>query len=252
MTNNNKNIKSFEQFLNEDYFGIGAQQYGQGLGAGFGYSEISGVGAGINQPKDPELSFDAQDTFKNNLKDQINRFVNISKSIFNYGNYNYGYDFISEIEDLYIVKMYSNNNGLLDIYIRFTLEEEIFYGKFENWGGINKPTFTSKVLFLPVIYGYKDNALRLFGLIEETLNDWFRPKDGCFYRALKEVTVYTRVGTQFTIPLGGKIEIDNITLSNNKPVIYLKYSDNNYTLSGIDYYFFNWWFKKEEEKEFYL
>ena len=116
---NKKNIKRFEEFLNED-FGIGSQQYGMNLSAGFGYSEISGNGQGITQPKDPELSFDSQDSFKNNLKDQINRFVNIGRSIFNYGNYNYGYDFISEIEDLYIAKMFTNNNGLLDIYIRFT------------------------------------------------------------------------------------------------------------------------------------
>ena len=67
---NKKNIKRFEEFLNED-FGIGSQQYGMNLSAGFGYSEISGNGQGITQPKDPELSFDSQDSFKNNLKDNI-------------------------------------------------------------------------------------------------------------------------------------------------------------------------------------
>ena len=148
--------------------------------------------------------------------------------------------------------MFTNNNGLLDIYIRFTLEEEIFYGKFANWGGINKPTFTSKVMFLPIINGYKDNGIRLFGLLEETLNEWFKPKDDTFYRALKEVSVYSFLGTQFTIPLGGKIEIENVIISDTKPIIYINYSDNIYTLSGLEYYFFNWWFKEEQKNEYYL
>lgn len=246
-----KNIKKFNQFINED-FGIGAQQYGLNLSAGFGYSDLSQFGSGSEQPHDPDLSFDEYDRHKNNLKDQINRFVQIGKNVFNNGVYNYGYDFISEIEDLYIVKMFLNNNGLLDIYIRFVLEEQTFYGKFENWGGINKPTFTSKVLFLPLINGYQDNKIRLIDLLEQTLNKWFAPHEDFEYRALKEVNVYSGLGKIFTIPEGGKIKIEDVILQEYKPIIYLNYAGEIYTYTGIEYYFFNWWFKKEEEKEFYL
>ena len=246
-----KRIKKYKDFINED-FGIGVQQYGMNLSASFGYSDLSQVGSGTVQPHDQELSFDEYDRFRNNLKDQINRFVQIGKSVFQNGVYNHGYDFISSIEDLYIAKMFSNSNGLLDIFIRFTLEEQTFYGKFENWGGINKPTFTSKVMLLPLINAYKDNALRLVGLLEETLVKWFMPHEDAYYRALKEVRVYSKLGMIFMIPEGGKIEIVDVIIQDYNPIVYMKYSDEIYTFTGIEYYFFNWWFKKEEEKEYYL
>jgi len=246
-----KNIKKFKDFVNEGY-GITSQQFGLNLSAGFGLSDLSQFGSGTEQPVDRDLSFDSEDRAKNNVKDQINRFVAIGKSIFNNGVYNSGYDFISEIEDLYIAKMFTNSNGLLDIYIRFTLDEQIFYGKFEDWGGINKPVFTSKVLYLPLINGYKDNKIRLIGLLEETLNKWFSPKEDASYRALKEVRTYSYLGEIFMIPEGGKVIIDDVVLQEYKPIVYINYCDKVYTFSGIDYYFFNWWFKKETEREYYL
>lgn len=245
-------MKHIKKFNLDESFGISTQQYGMNLSSAFGYSDLSTVNAGTNQPIDPDLSFDAQDTFKNNLKDKINRFVGIGKKIFNNGNYNFGYDFISEIEDLYIVKMFKNNNGLLDIYIKFTLQEELYYGKFEDWGGINKPVFTSKVLYLPIINGFKDNTIRLIGLLSETLNKWFTPKEDAYYIALKEVVVYTNIGTQYTIPIGGKVLIDDAIIKDNKPLVFLEYKENIYTFSGLDYYLFNWWFKKEDKKEYYI
>lgn len=246
-----KRIKNFEDFLNED-FGIGAQQYGLNLSAGFGYSDLSQFGSGTQQPHDQELSFDEYDRHKNNLKDQINRFLQIGKSVFQTGTYHTGYDVISEIEDLYIAKMFTNQNGLLDIYIRFTLQEQLFYGKFEDWGGINKPTFTSKVLYMPLINGFKDNKFRLIGLLEETLNKWFTPKEDACYRALKEVKVYNNLGNIFMIPEGGKVIVEDVILQDYNPIIYLNYKNTIYTLTGIEFYFFNWWFDKQEEKEYYL
>ena len=246
-----RRIKKYNDFINED-FGIGSQQYGMNLSSGFGYSDLSQVGSGTEQPRDAELSFDEYDRHKNNLKDQINRFVQIGKNIFNNGAYNYGYDFISEIEDLYIAKMFLNKNGLLDIYIRFTLEEETFYGKFEDWGGINKANFISKVLYLPIINGYKDNQIRLIGLLEETLIKWFTPLEDVCYRTLKEIKVYNNLGNIIMIPEGGKVLIEDVILQDYSPIIYINYKDTIYTFSGIEYYFFNWWFKKEEEKEYYL
>ncbi len=246
-----KRIKKYNDFLNEE-FGIGAQQYGLNMSAAFGYSDLSQVGSGTEQPRDAELSFDEYDRHKNNLKDQINRFVQIGKSVFNNGTYNIGYDFIAEIEDLYIVKMFTNQNGLLDIYIKFILEEETYYGKFEDWGGINKSIFTSKILYLPLINGYKDNKIRLVGLLEETLNKWFTPQEDAYYRTLKEVKVYSNLGKIVMIPEGGKVKVEDVILQDYKPIIYFNYKDEIFTFTGIEYYFFNWWFKKEEEKEYYL
>jgi hypothetical protein len=246
-----KRIKKYNDFVNE-HFGISSQPQGMNLSSGFGNSDLSQNSNTGEQPTDGDLSFDEYDRHKNNLKDQINRFVSIGKNVFNGGTMNYGYDFISEIEDLFIAKMFLNSNGLLDIYIRFTLDENIYYGKFEDWGGINKPTFKSKVLYHPTISNFKDNKIRIIGLIEETLIKWFTPQEDVCYRALKEVRVYNNLGQIFMIPEGGKIKIEDSILQDYKPIIYLNYSDTIYTFTGIEYYFFHWWFKKEEEKEFYL
>jgi hypothetical protein len=251
---NKKRIKKFDEFLNESSFpGIGAQQYGLNLSASFGYSDLSQFGSGTEQPIDPNLGFDSYDRHKNNLKDQINRFVQISNSIFKGGSYqNFGYDFISEIHDLYIAKMFLNSNGLLDIYIRFTIEEDLYYGKFEDWGGINEPKFTSKILLHPLLNGYKDNTVRIVGMLKDTLIKWFTPQEDAYYHALKEVRTYDNLGKIHMIPEGGKIKIEDVILRDYKPIIYIDYNEKQYTLTGIEFYFFNWWFKKEEEKEYYL
>ena len=107
-------------------------------------------------------------------------------------------------------------------------------------------------MLLPLINAYKDNALRLVGLLEETLVKWFMPHEDAYYRALKEVRVYSKLGMIFMIPEGGKIEIVDVIIQDYNPIVYMKYSDEIYTFTGIEYYFFNWWFKKEEEKEYYL
>lgn len=241
---NNKFIKKFNDFITENY--------GMNLSSSFGNTDLSHTNSGSEQPVDKDLSFDEYDRHKNNLKDKVNRFVSIGKSVFTTGSFNFGFDFISEIEDLYIVKIYPNNNGTLDIYIRFTLEEDIFYGKFEGWGGIDKAEFKSRILFMPIINGYKDNKYKLIGLFEDALNKWFRPKDSCYYRTLKKVSVYDRIGRIYDIDEGGLVKIEDVIIQDNKPTIYINYNDTVYTLSGLNYFYFNWWFKMEEEKEFYL
>ncbi len=248
------NIKKYENFVNEEYTGIGAAQFGLNLSAAFGYSDISTVngGNGAEQPVDTQTSFDAYDRHKNNLKDQINRYLQISKNIFANGTYNLGYDFISEIENLHIAKIFSNNNGLLDIFVRFTLQENVYYGKFEDWGGINKAVFKSKVLMLPIINGFKDNSVRLIGLLEETLNKWFTPQEDAIYTALTEVRVYDSLGKDFEIPKGGKVKVEDVILQDFKSLVYLTYSGKTYTFSGIEYYYFNWWFEIQEKNEYYL
>ncbi len=251
---NKKHVKNFEGFLNESaYPGIGANQYGLNLSASFGYSDLSQFGSGTEQPIDPNLSFDAYDRHKNNLKDQINRFVQIGQSVFKNGVYNnIGYDYISEISDLYIAKMFFNQNGLLDIYIRFTIEDELYYGKFEDWGGINEPKFSSKILIHPLINGYKDNTIRIIAMFKDTLNKWFTPQEDSYYNALKEVKTYSNLGNIFMIPEGAEVKIEDVILQDYNPIVYINYKDVVYTFTGIEYYFFNWWFKKKEDKEFYL
>lgn len=252
-------LKSFKKFINEGYndsgntaFGISSQAHGMNLSASFGYSDLSTVSGGAQPAYDAQLSFDEYDRHKNNYKDSLNRAVGISKNVFTQNIFNFGYELISDIQDLYIVRMYANNNGFLDIYIKFTLDEKIFYGKFEDFGGINEPIFTSKMLWMPQIMNHEDNKIRLIGLLKETLEKWFQPKEDEEYRTLKEIKVYDNVGKIFIIPQGGKILIEDVVIQDYKPLVFMKYGENVYTFSGIEYYFFNWWFKKEEKKEFYL
>ena len=242
-----KKIKKYNDFLNEDI------NQGFSPSASFGASDLSGVNTGGSvSPKDPNMSFDPWDKHKANLRDEFSRLGDILKNVFAQTSVKMGKHFEESIEDLSIVKMYRNNNGAIDIYIKFMFMDELFYGTFKNWGHYNEPVFKSSITNIPELMHQKENIIRLVGLIKETLNKWFQPTEDDFYRALKDVKVYDQMGQIFTLPQGAKVFVEDVVTQDKEPIIYLTYDNTLYTLTGLDYYFFHWWFKNEEKKEFYL
>lgn len=219
--------------------------------AAFGATDLSGVNTGGNTARDPNLSFDAWDHEKHNMRDQLKRMSDILMNVFSSGSINFSQELVDIIEDLTIVKIFRNRNGSLDIYLKFFYEEEVFYGVFKNWGTISDPKFVSRIFDIPAIGFYKENRIKIENILKNVLEEWFRPKEEK-YIALKEVKVYDYLGNIKYIPKGGKIEIINVISEDHEPEIELMYSNQEYLFKGLDFYFFHWWFSAIEKQEFYL
>lgn len=221
-------------------------------GASFGYTALSSVNTGGSiQPKDPNLSFDAWDMHKNNMRDRMSRLSDLMSNIFATTNMSFSNNLEEIIQDITIVRIFKNNNGLLNIYLKFFYDEEIFYGVYKDWGNIREPIFISKILNIPGIAGNKENQIKIENVIKQILTEWFIPETG-EYRALKDVNVRDWMGNICTIPKGGKIYITDVITEDDSPEIELEYSKKYYKITNLDYYYFHWWFNPEEKREYYI
>lgn len=216
----------------------------------FGHSDLSGMGGGATEPKDPTMSHDAWDMHKNNVRDRVKRFSDILMNVFAAGDMTFSQQLTDIIQDLTIVRIFRNNNGLLNIYLKFFYEEEVFYGSFKDWGGINEPKFKSKILTIPVIGRFKENTVRTVNVLKQILEEWFRPEIGD-YVALKDIKVYDWMGNICCVPKGGKVYVEDV-IDDETPEIELVYSDKKYKINKLDYFYFHWWFDPIEKREFYL
>lgn len=241
-----KRILKYDNYLKENI------NSGFNPSSAFGLSDLSTVDGGSIEPKDPNLSFDAWDKHKSNMRDSFTRMSGILNQVFSAGNTRIGKEFEENIEDLSIVRLYRNNNGSLDLYIKFLFMDELFYGTFQNWGSYNDPIFKSTITQLPQLVYQKETMFRLIGLVKDTLSLWFQPAEDNNYRALKDVRVYNEMGQIITLPQGADIRVEEVVTQEKEPIIYLTYNNALHTLTGINYYYFNWWFKSEEKRNFYL
>jgi hypothetical protein len=234
----NKNILNFEDFVSESLaeFGFG----------GFGYD------AGAKQAQDMSMNAGSEGIRQTNHANQNSRLQNILNNVFAGITDVQKNQFNIEISDLTIVRIFPNNNNSVDVYIKFKLGSDgLYYGTFRNWGSYSGAKFDSPVLNHPQFKHHLENSIKLEGMFKQCLNEWFMPKEG-EYRALKQIKVYDDSGNIFMLPLNGKIEVESVLLEEDKPIVYLQYSDRRYYLTELDYYFFHWWFEPKEKTKFYI
>lgn len=230
-----KNVLNFERFVNEnwDFPGYGVAMNGNGI-----------------TPNDPTLSVNAYDKFKADAESQVARLRYILQNVFTdvstMGKSNF--DFV--IEDLKIFRILPNNNGFLDIYIKFMLNSNNYMGCFKDWGSKNYK-FESGVLSIPQIRLHLENKIKLEGIFKKCLTEWFIPNSG-EYKALTKIKVYDFMGDIFYIPQDANIVVDEVVTEDEQPVINILYKDKMYYLTNLDYYFFNWWFDTKEKPKFYI
>jgi hypothetical protein len=232
----NKNILNFEDFVTESLAEFGF--------AGYGY-------AGTSAPKDMSSTAGAENVRQSQHDEQNLRLQNILSNVFattmNIPKNNFEFD----ITDLKVVRIFPNNSGSLDMYIKFTMDEGMYYGTFKNWASYSGARFESPVLNHPNIKVHLENSIKLEGIFKQVLNEWFKPNEG-EYRPLKQVKVYDESGNIFMLPEHGKVFVDEVLTEEDKPIIYLTYSDRRYFLTDLDYYFFHWWFEPKEKTKFYI
>lgn len=231
-----KNLTSFEDFINENYDF-----------PGYGYAPTGFIG---NEPKDPALSMNGYDKFKADMISQFNRLQSILRNVFSSTTYMGKSVFNFVIEDLRVFRIFRNNNGYLDIYIKFILDDDEYMGCFRDWSS-RHCKFESAVLNLTQIQIHLENKIKLIGIFKKVLTEWFIPVKN-EYKTLKEVKVYDSLGNIVYIPIDSIVTVEEVVTEDDEPTIILLYNNKEYTISNLDYYFFHWWFKEKEKVKYYV
>jgi len=152
---------------------------------------------------------------------------------------------LDNFSDFKILRMFRNNFLKLDIFISFNLEDEEFFGVFKNFNWIDKPKLQTE-LWGDQRFTYMDEEykLKLSNYFYKILCDWFDVDEG-LYKTLKEVEVKNEMGEVEKIKMNAIVELIKSEVNKDgNPYIKLKYKEKYYSITGNDYYFFNYWFEK--------
>jgi hypothetical protein len=209
-----------------------------------------------HQVNDYSLSSDPSDRYEMNMKSGIFRLTSIIRTMIDNGAVQVGghvsdFSDIEKITELKILRMFKNDNMLLDIFITFVVDDEEYYGVFENYGGIAKPLFKSEIQ-RSLEYN-KNFLMKLEGLIIKALSRFFTPEKG-MYKALTDVVVQDKYGIKHTIDKDKSMKVEDVIYDEQDSYIQMdvktgRKTNETFYLKGIDYYFFNYWFGEYTVKD---
>lgn len=199
----------------------------------------------VNQPNDPNLSFDAYERHTDQARMANIRLNTILAGLIQTGDiYNKRQDRIIDRQDLsnlVIQRMYDNDSGDLDIYIKFEINKKEYFGVIKNF--IHNPELNSECFRDYDLILTKEWVIRTKGLIIKIIRRFLNVESGD-YKALKEIYCTDNLtGKLYSITEGMKIKV--LRAMDDKIIAEI---GNNIisTLDGKNFYFFNYYFTKIE------
>lgn len=193
---------------------------------------------------DPQLSINAFDKHQDGIRAAMAR---INDILYNLRGTNAYRNLRSklglenqDIQSLQIQRIVKVNNINYDVYVKFTIAEEEYWGIVKNIN-LSNPEFTSEVFKDYDLIQSKEWIIKLRGLVIKTIKTWLKPEPGKYKLLNDEVICYsTETGKQLRMEKG--IEIEVIRAHSDK--IIIKHGSDYYNLIGDNYFYFNWWFEK--------
>ncbi len=192
----------------------------------------------------PSLSMNAFDRHINNIQHAFNRLNDINMSMSNTSAYS---DLRSKmalddqnISSLKILRIISNNLINYNVYISFVVKDVEYWGVVENILN-DTPTFKSEVFkdsFNLVLS--KEYIIKTSGIIIKHIKNWMCVDKGYYTLLLDDMNIInSKDGTVITLEKGDKVYVKGSSM--NK--INLVYKNEDYTLSGKRFIYFNYWFE---------
>jgi hypothetical protein len=192
---------------------------------------------------DPSLSINAFDKHEDTIRQAIAQIGQINKSLQHTSQYRslkskLGLE-SQNIQNLTIIKIVKSNPIDYDVYFKFTIDEQEYWGVINNI--LNTPEVRSEVFKDDALLQTKEWLIRTKGLLLKQIRLWMKPQFG-FFKSLKdEIHCYSGItGKLVILPLGAKIEV----LKSYDDKIIFSYDSKQYTLTGDNFVYFNWWFEK--------
>lgn len=197
----------------------------------------------------PQLSINAFDKHSDKIRQAISQLGSLHNALGGTKAYRNLKNQLSlseqDIQGLKVIRVTKSNSIDYDVYISFIIREK------EYWGVI-KDIFGKKEFISPEVF--QDQTLiqtqiwtkRLRGLLVKTVRNWFKPQFGNYTSLLDDIMCYSAIdGRLMLLPINSKIEV----LKSYDDRLIFEYEDEQYTLRGDNFVYFNWWFEKIEEEE---
>lgn len=144
------------------------------------------------------------------------------------------------IKDLSVQRVVKVNNISYDVYIRFNIEDDVYWGVISNVLSSN-PEIKSEVFRDLDLFQAKEWVIKIKGLLTKTIKEWLKPEPGTYRLLNDEVVCYSiETGKQLTMSKG--IEIELIRSYNDR--LFISHEEETYNLVGDNLIYFNWWFEK--------
>ena len=196
---------------------------------------------------DPSLSINAFDKHEDTIRQAISQIGQISKALQHTTSYRSLKSKISlseqDLQGLTIIKIVKDIGVNYDIYIKFKISDEEYWGVIKS---INfEPEVRSEVFKDEELLQTKEWNIKTKGLILKSIKSWLKPQFGFFKLIKDEIQCFSNIsGKLLILPKDSVIEV----LKSYDDKIIFKFKDDQYTITGDNFFYFNWWFEQIENK----
>jgi hypothetical protein len=194
---------------------------------------------------DPSLSINAFDKHEDIVRNAISKLGTLSKALQNTSTYKSIKSKLSledqQIYSIKIIRIVKSTSLKYDVYISFKIKGE----EEEYWGVVtdimNFPDFKSEIFKDHTLLQTKEWVIKTKGLVIKNILNWLKPQFGKFKLLKDEIYCYSsKTGKLNILPKNSKIEV----LKSYNDKIIFEYNNEQYTLTGDNFIYFNWWFEQ--------
>jgi len=191
---------------------------------------------------DPKLSTNAFDKHEDLVRQAISRLGQIKGSLMGSSAYRVLKSKLAledqEIKSLTIIKIVKNNNLNYDVYVKFNIDEETYWGVVKDILG--NAEFKSEVFKDYDLLQTKEWIIKIKGLIIKNIKSFLKPQFGKFKSLKDDIVCYSLLnGKMLKMNQGSEIEV--LKSYDNK--IIFEFENDKYSLTGDNFIYFNWWFE---------
>lgn len=213
-----------------------------------GNPTMPGNNSTMDNVVDYNLSVDGYDRFALSQQGMVKRLNNMMGNFFDQGPImELEVENLDELKHLKVLRIIKNNEGNLNIFITFEMDDTEYYGVFWNYGGMMPPKFVSEI---QKMNGYiaKDKFARLQGILLRTIEKWFEDLSDSYVLINDQQMAYDYMGNGYVIKKGTKVLYLDSNLNPNHRYIKIRVKIDRKNvkdlyLKGLDVFFFKYWFE---------
>lgn len=196
------------------------------------------------QVDDPQLSINAFDKHQDKIRQAMSRIDDILYNLKGTSAYSNLRSKLGledqDIQSMKILRIVKVNSINYDVYIKFVIDEEEYWGKISNINSTD-PKLKSEVFKDFDLLQPKEWVIKTTGLIIKTIKQWLKPQPGT-YKLINDELICYSIDTGKQLKMERGIEIELVRSHENK--IIIKHESDSYNLIGDNFIYFNWWFEK--------
>lgn len=195
------------------------------------------------QADNPQLSINAFDKHQDMIRQAVSRIGDISSSMYGSNSYRLLKSKLSledqEIKKLKIIRILKSEGFNYDAYITFMVGEDEYWGVIKNI--LTNPELKSEIFKDFDLIQTQEWIIKLKGTIIKVVKNWMKPQFGKFKLIGHEINCYSsETGKLLKLPSDSEIEV----LKSYDNQIIFKYGNDQYSLKGDNFVYFNWRFEE--------